>query len=494
MVLSSLKILLGTLAVIGVFTTTVYPSLGVFISTLRFDELFFAHSAWSVAYFGTEAVNTYTPALYVKSIAFLVGLMGPDPMTLVYLRGLNIILASVLTFGFSLLIIRSHHLKGILSRAWATSIAFALLCYISAVRGFELRPESFGNLFLLLSASYCFCSDRIRLPGSHYAFCVAAISFGIFASLGSVRYLIPSLLLAIASLMIFSNRVTEAGSLLKVLGTVLAIVLLIHLLVLPIDKTIESLLLVEDSRISLPLEYKFFKLGLNKAGGAHWFYSYYRMGMAAALLLISLFVLIRLLIVRAERTTILTMTSFLLLLPAFYALLYFEKAPFNYVVSMEITIFVITMCYAAKLAPKTLRLSTLVIFTVCLIPITSQSIEWLESARDTQTALERLSFDLTNKKQYLELDNEGFGTEMSNPSSILSQVYSMKSICKIYANTEVVVSNHNIIPVCLPGASSQLIAQSKTTYENVLAGIRSEGRLLAEFETRLGSIAYYKPH
>lgn len=183
-----------------------YRSLGVFVGSLRADEIHFLQNAW-MAYSGQPALG-YIPPLYPFILKFIFQAFSGDLSAVYALRFINFLLFCLQ--GFLVFKIFSRSFSGLKSRylpVLLSVLSLSFVTFLSAFRGYEIRPEGLGNTLLLVGLYWLFLNRKLRSP-LHYG-CYLGVCFAIVVAASlSVRFVLPSFFLwiAVTAQMLYNNE------------------------------------------------------------------------------------------------------------------------------------------------------------------------------------------------------------------------------------------------------------------------------------------------
>lgn len=461
----------------------------MFIGTLRFDELFFARHAWALAAMDVDPTSAYAPQGYIRYLAALLVIADAHLSQLLIARALLGVTAvlSLCFFYRILLIVCSKDWPRPIRHAGAWTVGCLLFTYVCAVRGFELRPESLANLCLLLSAGFLLFADGLSARVSE-ALLLAAAAAAVVAAAVSFRHVVPCGFLALGSLMLFLTRYPPTPFLLfRLIGGLTLILVTLHVVV-PIDELVSSAIRVEDPRARQSFGHKLFSVGLG--AGVSRVTPYARPG--AAVVCLCLLVAVSWRGIHYDKRAVQFVDACVLVaFLSFYVLLLAEKSPFDYVVSTEICLMTIAFAYGIKRSPP-YRLTFGAPLLLVLLLVIPAAVHRLEGRRDTVVALDQIAKDHANSGQIVTLALDELHEYLARNTSIISQLDVRRRICDVFAGSYVVVSNHNLHPICLPDQYSDDITWQKTTFDRVIAELQADGAAPRVFTTRLGSVAYYR--
>lgn len=171
----------------------IYRSLGVFIGSLRADELHFLQNSW-MTYSGQSGLE-YIPPLYHYLLTYSWWSWGGD-LSLIYgLRSLNFLMFCAQ--GFLVFRMMSLAFPALRSRYFSvlcSVLAAAYLALLAAFRGYEIRPEGLGNTLILLGICWVLRDGGSKLGWRHRLFLFICACLVIAASL-SFRFTLPAFFL-----------------------------------------------------------------------------------------------------------------------------------------------------------------------------------------------------------------------------------------------------------------------------------------------------------
>lgn len=175
----------------------IYRSLGVFVGSLRADEIHFIQNAW-MAYSGQSAIE-YIPPLYHYALRFFFGIFDGDLNFIYVLRGFNFLLFCAQGFlVFGIFSLAFSELRGRYFSIFFSVLAVSFVTMLAAFRGYEIRPEGLGNTLLLLGIFWLFFNYKINTALRYMLYLAICVCLVIAASL-SFRFVLPSFFLWIVA-------------------------------------------------------------------------------------------------------------------------------------------------------------------------------------------------------------------------------------------------------------------------------------------------------
>lgn len=488
--MSTSKFFVSALILFTAFSTF-YFSAGVFLGTVRFDELFFASVSWSISNNFISGFEHYAPPLYLYLLGGLWDFVGDNVLGfLIYSRLVTFALFCTTFFLISAILASSdtgnnwgklEHLR--------IALAIVICGYLAAVRGFEIRPEALSNTLLLLLGTMLL---RFESAGEKWKkiifFCFPPVS--LLLSLLSFRYVAPTSILYVAFLaeMLATSRgQNKWNTPIKFLLYSFALLIVSDVFIFPIHHAVEQILQFQDTRTSVSFAYKIFSLGLWKELPGIYNLLYWRLCFIIAILLLLIHPLrhTQIFISRARAAT----AGMLFL--SFYLLFFFEKRPFNYVISTECCIWLLTSAIALKAKADPFPKFRVVIVLALIAVSIPQIFYRLHSFRNTEQAMVWIYQDFKERSRFQSMTSETALSALGVTRSLISQGLTRNRLCKVLSAKAIAVVNHNIHPVCVRDNLSKEIAWERATLTDINNAILAAGGDAEIIQTSGGEILTY---
>ncbi|AIW20306.1 hypothetical protein IX92_15250 [Vibrio coralliilyticus] len=327
--------------VFGLVLLMITLVLGNFMKVYQTDESFFMYKAWSVTYFDDTIISAYLPGLFPFVFSKFVGFFDGDMDVFIYSRA---IVGMFFIASIVLIYIYVHRSFSNIKRSSAFLLSALAIIYVAAMRGFELRPESIANLFLIASFSYLILSsarfDKILFYVSLFLAMAAAFT--------SLRYTLPAAFIALAScIKLWHKDDFKYIDILYISISILIFVSFIHFYVHDYSVFIKALTSYESTReFKADLYSKVFSLGLGKYDYVFNAKGLYFSEYVRVITFLMFSALMSLSIARAgdlkEKLLLSTLFSGGM---SIYLFTLMESIPMNYVVSLEVIYVFLSLVY-----------------------------------------------------------------------------------------------------------------------------------------------------
>ncbi|KRI01736.1 hypothetical protein [Curvibacter sp. PAE-UM] len=421
-----------------------YKGLGVFIGSIRADEIHFLQNAW-MAYSGQPSLE-YIPPLYHYLLQFAWSVFEGDLQGIYTLRIFNFALFCIqggLVYG----ILRNSfwELKGKYPRLLFVALSISFLVLLASFRGYELRPEGLGNTLLLLGFYWLSLNWKINSALRYAAFLAVCVALVVAASL-SFRFSLPAIFLwiAVAVQMHYNNELPRLRGA-WALGVAMALSLLAALVVNYIFVDWGRILEVlnRHSVMSAPMDWGvrfvintwtgYWRISLLVLGGvgAMWLYAM-RMG-------------------RADFPVRLVNALLALALLSFYVFLFaWDLSPRGYIHSIEWILILGLALFSVRAGVISSRgLSIALLAVSCaLFYLSYKAANALSVERDSAYFLERLQRSVG--AEGMKAASDSTLIEYFDPKAALTeQVSSRREFCARHRGAYVVSGSIDSHPICL---------------------------------------------
>ncbi|PAT65752.1 hypothetical protein CKA27_22770 [Vibrio coralliilyticus] len=456
---------------------------GVFFGQFRTDDGFFIQSSWNILNQLMNPIDVYIPAGYPYLLSKGLMAFNYDLDYFFYVRFFNLLIAIFLLFYLSKLIIGTIGDNPIYI-VFSYLISFLCLIYLISMRGFEIRPESIGNLFLVLSFCYIFNTFTSRCNEGFYYY--LSVIFSILTAFMSTRYVLPVSFVWLASTLKYWNfKGYELKELTKVIGVAIVLSMTLFFLfhdindvTVAIDRASE----INDNREPLSMYDKAFSIGFGKF---HYLSKFnYLEGYRVSLYLFFLLTCVSAFFCKIQNyeRTIISVLLFSNILTIVF-LFFIDFRPFNYAVTHEFILLFVSFLSVLKIVNNRIySLIFLSIFCVFLLYFYSPAKKVIEENHPKLSGFFSSSNDLDDSViQNLKAEdvfslrfNSGIGY------SAKYQIKLMKKICNLYPGEDVYAFSirYDKHPMCMKdeytydyfiGKSSyDLVYRQVTTYNNLL--------------------------
>lgn len=475
------------------FIFAMYATLGVFIGSVRYDEIFWSSMSWMLYQDAIAVEDIYLTPLYGRVLSTLWQLGDGQIASFLHsARALSFALYS------STILLLTCLLKKIFFKNWpegwicASFIAVCFGTYLAAVRGFEIRPEALGNFLYVSGATFLIFGDRSSKNHFYFLYIVSIASLCI-ASFVTIRHSIPSVFLALSSTIFLCKNLNGKAfgvALLTTFFLVFFVLACLDYYVVSLHEFAKNLIDWHDPRSPTSFQYKLLSLGLWKGMESVEPQRLWRVILLGSILIYSGGA--ALCVRRIDKNTAWVIASLLLGAALSIILLLYESVPFNYVVSVEGCVFLILLLISASRSSghtNKLVLSSICIFATLGMP---QAIERLDYFRSTTLAINsyydnKSLVDEPNRFSFEQaIAQSGFG------NSLARQVELRRVICAALQNKKVFVENYNSHPICVMDPLSRDFAWlMELTFDEQVSAIRNGGKSVEVFNTKSGRIAVY---
>lgn len=440
--------------------------LGNFMRVYQTDESFFMYKAWAITYFDDSIISAYLPGLFPFIFSKFVAFFDSNMDVFIYSRaivGLFFIASIVLTY------IYIHRSFSNVTRSSAFLLSALAIIYVAAMRGFELRPESIANFFLIASFSYLILNSASFGKIVFYV----ALFFAMGAAFTSLRYTLPAAFIALAScIKLWHKDDFRYMDILYISISVLIFVSFIHFYVHDYSVFIKALTNYESTReFKTDLYSKVFSLGLGKydyvfnAKGLY-FSEYIRI---ITFLIFS--ALMSLSIIRAadlkEKLLLSTLFSGGM---SIYLFTLIESIPMNYVVSLEVIYIFFSLVYVCDNLGFSKNKKNIIFFLSPILLGGIYSFVFLER----HSIFDYIFIKTKSSDQIKSLSDEELLYHKQAPRGeynleSLSIVYS--EVCERYNGYKVFTKEFGYHPVCITDEYSHKYWLELMTYDEILKKI-----------------------
>jgi len=421
-----------------------YQNLGVFVGSLRADEIHFLQNAW-MAYSGQTALE-YVPPLYHYVLVFFYEVFGGSLNFIYTLRFFNFLLFCVQGFlVFRIFLLAFPALRGRYFSIIFSVLAVSFVTTLSAFRGYEIRPEGLGNTLLLFGIFWLFLNCRINSALRYMLYLAVCASLVIAASL-SFRFVLPSFFLWIAAAvqMLHNNELTRfrgVRALWLAFALSLSSILIIDYLFVDWGHVLEGL--DRYSSTAAPMDW-ITRFTINT-------WSYYA---AFCLLILGLTAGLGGYAVMASKAdSSVRQVNALLFLPilSFYLFLsIWDVNPRAYIHSIEWILILGLALFSVRTAIVSRRASlfALRIFVVVLLISSQKGISHLSSARNSQYFLDGIWSSLSSGKMS-EQDDSSLVKYFGIAAALPDQINSRREFCVRHRGSFVISGSILYHPICL---------------------------------------------
>lgn len=421
-----------------------YWNAGVFWGSLRADEIHFLQNSW-MAYSGHSAVE-YIPPLFHYSLSFLWDVFDGDLSLIYALRFINFLLfCAQFILVFKIFAYAFPRLKGKWFSLMFAVLAISFVTLLSAFRGYEIRPESAGNTFLLLGVFWLFLDLKINNVLRYILYLTICFCLVIAASL-SFRFVLPSFFLWIAAAvqMLKNNEICQLRSFRPLLFAVaLSTVSIFFIDYLFLDWKHLLEVLQRYSLTSAPMDLKT-RFTIN-TWPHYWELSLMMLGLTGGLAAYSV------LISRAAYSARLANALFLFSLLSFYLFLFiWDVSPRGYVHSIEWILILGVSLFSIKTAGFSLRTSfvVFVFFVVVFLFLGGRAANNLSMDRNSTYFLDG-AIDALSQGEMATRDDSLLIKHFDYESSLTDQVNSRREFCSRHHGSFVVSGIIIYHPICL---------------------------------------------
>lgn len=421
-----------------------YLGLGVFIGSIRADEIHFLQNAW-MAYSGQPALE-YIPPLYHYLLVLSWDIFEGD------LRGIY----GLRIFNFGLFCLQGGLVYGILCNSFSelkgkyppilyAALSMAFLVLLASFRGYEMRPEGVGNTLLLLGIFWLSLSLKINSTLRYAVFLAVCVALVVAASL-SFRFSLPAVFLwvAVAVQMHYNNGLPRLRGV-WALGGAMALSLLaafvINYVFVDWVRILEAL--NRHSVMPAPMDWGvrfvintwtgYWRVSLLVLGGvgAMWLYAM-RMG-------------------KADFLVRLVNALLALALLSFYVFLFaWDLSPRGYIHSIEWILILCLALFSVKagvISPRGLSIALLAVSCV-IFYLGYKAANALSVERDTSYFLERLQ-SAAGAEGMKTASDSTLIEYFDSTAALTDQVNSRREFCARHRGAYVVSGSIDYHPICL---------------------------------------------
>lgn len=421
-----------------------YQSLGVFIGSIRADEIHFLQNAW-MAYSGQPALE-YIPPLYHYLLVFAWRIFEGDLQGIYALRTANFALFCMqgcLVYGILRNSLRA--LRGKYPPILLVALTISFLVLLASFRGYELRPEGLGNTLLLISFFWLSLSWKISSALRYAAFLAICVALVVAASL-SFRFSLPAIFLwiAVAVQMHYNNqllRLRGVWALLVAMALSLLAALVVNYIFVDWGRILE--VLKRHSVMPVPMDWGV-RFVINTWTG-YWRISLLVLGGAGAMWLYAMRM------GKADFPVRLVNALLALALLSFYVFLFaWDLSPRGYIHSIEWILILGLALFSVKAGVVSSRgLSIALLAVSCaLFYMGYKAANALSAERDTAYFLERLQ--RSAGAEVMKTASDSTLVEYFDPKAALTeQVSSRREFCTRHRGAYVVSGSIDSHPICL---------------------------------------------
>lgn len=421
-----------------------YQSLGVFVGSLRADEIHFLQNSW-MAYSERLAIE-YVPPLYHYLLTFLWGGFGGDVYFIYILRLFSFLLFCVQgvlifkIFSLSFPSLRNKYFSVVFA---VLSAAFVVL--LAAFRGYEIRPEGLGNTLLLLGFFWLFLNHRINSVLRYGFYLVVCISLVVAASL-SFRFVLPSFFLWIAAaVQLLRNnemaRLRNPAALAVAVALSFSAVVVVDYLFIDWERVLEGL--GRYSLISDPMSWTT-RFTIN-TWAYYWVLCCLVLGVAGVLGWRA--------VMASQASSSVRLVNALLFLPIFsfyFFLFMWDVSPRGYIHSIEWILIFGVLLFSLKTATVSKEVSFFffLIFVVTLLYLSQKAVSDLSVHRNSKYFIERI-LNSQNLEGMIEKNDSSLIKYFDSASALPDQINSRREFCSRHRDSFVISGSILYHPICL---------------------------------------------
>lgn len=427
---------------------------GVFWGVIRTDEIYFIHKAWMLNNGHQGITGIYYPSLFPFILSKITLFFDDSIYVYFYLKSTILAL-----FALTYFIIVKYTTSKVNNRNASDKICLflfviSIVLYLASMRGFEIRPEAWGNIFLLLSSSYIINPEKTHIKNNKsFAFSIAC---SVICSLFSVRYAIPAATISLMSIGFYAIRTNHYKSAFIIPALItLGILIIYHFYVESLFDLLTSVINFEDKRgHQNTWRYIIFELGLGHykpiLDKSHLYFSdlirlflYTTFSLVLATLTFKSFK-------NNKKIDMIHYFMLLFLLLSYLMFLRIESKPYNYSASIEsILMLVVFLSIYTKFSNKYFIIKLSIVSLIFYSAICGATIINKEQPR-----LKKL---FKHEKSLTARDVKSLSSEellrkriiKSETNDSLEQSIIINRFCSIYEGKEVFTKNFRIHPVCM---------------------------------------------
>lgn len=422
----------------------IYRNLGVFVGSIRADEIHFLQNAW-MAYVGQPSLK-YVPPLYDYFVYFFWWICGGDLNSVYALRLFNFALfftQTVLTFF--ILSISFGSFRGRYFALLYAVLSLSFVTVLSAFRGFEIRPEGLGNTLLLFAFLWLALDRKIDNWISYSQFLAVSVLLVLAASM-SLRFVLPAFFLWVAVVMQMHwnnqlKRIRGIYAFLLVGGICILVATAVVYLLVDWNQVRESMGRHANTAVPMSAMTRF---TINVWAGYKLIGVICIMGAVLGAVCATC---------QSKATVRLRIVNGLLILPllSFYFFLFFwDSNPRGYIHSIEWVLIFGLALFSVRTAVVSIRASALVLFvlTSALYLLSHGAINELFSSRNTEYFLKN-NLKALDAQGWVDKSDSSLLKDFDINKGLVDQVESRREFCMRHAGSFVVAGIITAHPICL---------------------------------------------